>query len=498
MPRSRPSAPVTGRRAAHAVAGAILPLLAVATVGVALALLVPVPLAAQAPAAAPVVSPLTGVTLPEGARADRGMLKRLAARVVLADVANKSGGALADAPSPELYRLVHRPDLVDATLARFAAAGWTVGPTQPDGDDRFAWLSRGDRHVLAVVTPRPNDAWLYLGAATRGTPTRPVAVTTSTPEATRAPAAAAANTSPQTPASAPTTPAASPPARREVAAAPAAPARSAPSGPRRFAFTTTNFDDGWVATDDAGDGSVSIAKGAIAGRIGVRIPFDDAMRRDVTGWFWEREVASRWRVGATDDRAAELQYMQVDYREAEVTEQGGGAAYVAMLVHKTPAGGAAIVVRARDRATFRAAFPNPQDLERLVGYNRFAVAPADLAGHWSEASGAYTHLYYTATGGYAGMSGATVSAQFWLEADGSYRSEHKGIAQSLGAVTSVNQQEYRGRWTMRGNWELSLTNRFRGATDTFHAHLEVVPGGRWLVLTDASAPGIRYVLGLAR
>jgi hypothetical protein len=43
-----------------------------------------------------------------------------------------------------------------------------------------------------------------------------------------------------------------------------------------------------------------------------------------------------------------------------------------------------------------------------------------------------------------------------------------------------------------------MTDRFDGKTDTFLVQFERVQGGRILHLTDKSAPGVQYHLGLAR
>jgi hypothetical protein len=58
----------------------------------------------------------------------------------------------------------------------------------------------------------------------------------------------------------------------------------------------------------------------------------------------------------------------------------------------------------------------------------------------------------------------------------------------------VFQQEYRGRWRLDGDWELTLTNRAEGRSDTFLARFEAVRGGRLLHLIDKAHPGMQYTL----
>ncbi len=62
----------------------------------------------------------------------------------------------------------------------------------------------------------------------------------------------------------------------------------------------------------------------------------------------------------------------------------------------------------------------------------------------------------------------------------------------------VYQSEYRGRWSMNGLWELTRTNRYQGASDTFAVHFESVQCGRVLHLTNVKSIGIQYHLGKVR
>jgi hypothetical protein len=132
-------------------------------------------------------------------------------------------------------------------------------------------------------------------------------------------------------------------------------------------------------------------------------------------------------------------------------------------------------------------------MDNMQNRNRFAVALQDLPGSWVESSGAATQLYYVNSGNYAGMNAVSTSAEFWLQTNGSYQSQHKGASGMVGNQ-SFFQQEYKGKYSMNGNWELSMTNRYQGKTEIFNGYFEVVKGGRILHLSDKSAPGVQYHL----
>jgi hypothetical protein len=46
-----------------------------------------------------------------------------------------------------------------------------------------------------------------------------------------------------------------------------------------------------------------------------------------------------------------------------------------------------------------------------------------------------------------------------------------------------SNQEYKGQSTVT-NWNITLTNRFQGATEKYESYFEAVKGGRALILKD--------------
>ncbi len=278
---------------------------------------------------------------------------------------------------------------------------------------------------------------------------------------------------------------------------PATPPVALPSGPRRFQFTRSEFDDGWVAVEQPD--YVQVTKGALTAYLFYRVTMTEQMRppvTDVIDYFWNRDGRPRFDLQNANKRREESSYPPLEYVEGDVTDRANGKrAFAGMFVSRNNGGALNIMVVAPDKGTFYQAFPKPGDLERMMNYNKFAVAPGDLPGYWSESSGAFAQMYYVQSGNYAGMNAASVSAQFWIAPDGTYRSTHKGATGMVGNQ-KVFQQEYRGSWKLNGNWEMSMTNRFEGKTDTFLMQFEAVKGGRLLHLTDKQYQGVQYHLGV--
>jgi hypothetical protein len=432
-----------------------------------------------------ITSALTGVALPAGSRLDRGLLVRPAAKSALDASARSAGHQLSD--KFEVYKLPKNAetDVASAMSARLTAQGWTLSGGASTADERWQWMEKSGRKYMVLILPKPSDPWVYF-AEYRG-----VAAVAAAPSA---PPVSPSAPRPAAPAGAPSPASAPAPAGggNTLGPVPSAPGR------KGFAFTTTNFSDGWTSVERPA--FVEATRGAITAWLHHRTPITDAMRPPVTrvsDFFWNRDVRPRFDVLSEDRREAELMYEAVDYIEGEVRDRRSGqTGYLAMYVHKTPAGGSSIVVRAPDRAALRQQYPKPQDLEQLLGTNSFAVGSGDLPGYWLAGGSAYGQYYYTSSGNYAGMAGTALSDEFWFASDGTYRSLHKGVTTSVGGGYSGGQSEYRGRWSLNGNWELTLTNRFRAASEVFLARLEAVQGGRILHLTRKDAPGIRYALVL--
>ncbi len=418
-----------------------------------------------------VTSALTGLALPEGTKLDKGFLTRAAAKADLDMTAKGAGATLGSAY--EVYRL----GPIGGAVATFATvktlaegAGWTLTPSA-DGKT-WGWLDKGAVRRLLNFYVAKDGAWLYLAEVAQRAPA--VAATPAQGSAGATPTSGAKNAPP-----------------------PATPPVALPSGPRRFQFTRSEFDDGWVAVEQPD--YVQVTKGALTAYLFYRVTMTEQMRppvTDVIDYFWNRDGRPRFDLQNANKRREESSYPPLEYVEGDVTDRASGKrAFAGMFVSRNNGGALNIMVVAPDKGTFYQAFPKPGDLERMMNYNKFAVAPGDLPGYWSESSGAFAQMYYVQSGNYAGMNAASVSAQFWIAPDGTYRSTHKGATGMVGNQ-KVFQQEYRGSWKLNGNWELSMTNRFEGKTDTFLMQFEAVKGGRLLHLTDKQYQGVQYHLGV--
>ena len=235
--------------------------------------------------------------------------------------------------------------------------------------------------------------------------------------------------------------------------APAAPTTTAPpTTPAPTGAKRTNFDDGWVAIEEAD--WVRVTRGAVTVLIHHAAP---DLRPFTNPWegtsaVWNQLVAPRYagvanltlRRGFWDDGDAFGQSKH--FASATARDAQGQSIHVALF--RGGNGRRWIEIITPDKATFEKQLTVVRDqdgtdfepLNKLATYNKFAVAAADLVGGWTSSSGAGIEYVNVYTGGSAGFHHASSTSRFTFRADGSYASEWVG-AQNTGGAT-----QFGGEW----------------------------------------------------
>lgn len=256
-----------------------------------------------------------------------------------------------------------------------------------------------------------------------------------------------------------------------------------------YAFTTTNFDNGWTSTID--DDYVLTTKGNIKVYLSYIEKFNESeysgTGKEKRHHYWNTYVAKYFTTGEMRyNPGGALSDYSSDYIEGEaIDKQTGEKRYIAMILNIIAYTGtlSVIIASAPDVKQLRQQFPKADskydnDLRPMYGYNKFAIGKNDLTGRWSSSGGGTMSWYSTNTGEYAGATGAATSDVFTFNGNGTYSSEHKGGYGVVGAMNTY-QQKYKGAYTIN-NWELAVTNRWDGKTEQYSTWLEVVKGGRIL------------------
>lgn len=435
---------------------------------------------------APVQSALLGIALPESTSLGGNFLYRAAAREVLRLDAVRERVTLSS--RMEMFRLAMSAPPPAEIITAMQRAGWTVAMSASDPTSGVADKAGVASVLLSFVTGK-KDRWLY---------TAEIAQRTQTVVATR-PAP------PSDPASVATTPGAE--TIPAPVTEPAVPPAAADAGAGAFTFNTTNFDDGWTSV--IGDSYTKVSKGDL--RVVLHYQREEektymSVLAEQTALFWNLLVAPRYRdlTELIIERNNPGGYEAINYASGTATDiETGRRVYVVLFSHpnrKTHW----MEFATPDKATFDREFGEYRGKDTawdrwvaMAGRNRFAIAPTDFVGTWSDNFAGGMSMVFAATGRAAGMlyAGGNTTVSF----DGPrYRMD---VAGGSGMVGSIQNQyvSYTGRFSVLDNWTIAFDNNFQGRTRRFHASFEGIRGGRVLSLVlDEPGGGITLHLVRAR
>jgi hypothetical protein len=437
------------------------------------------PLAAQKNLLPASQSKLTGIALPASTKEDKRMLMRAAAKTTLDMEASDSGLLLGDAYEVYLLPAMDRSALSDSVSGALTMRGWNLPSNQKNAK---WWLVRKDKQeVMVYMEVGKKESSLYLAEVKGKAP----ANITATPAANAGLPAAS-------------TPSAANGTNRNTntSGVPSA----VRTGAGSYAFTTTNFDDGWTST--VHDDYVLVEKGNHAVYLLYHVPYN-ASQFSGTGlrdaeYYWDNYGTKYFNTKLKQFNDGGSIALKPPYMEGYgVDRRTGKSCFLGMYLLIVPNATSVVIGTAPDEASFRKLFPKANefagsDLAEMDRYNKFAIGPADLVGKWQNGNTETAQWYYTSPAGYEGYAGMTLaatSATFLFNSNGTYTSIHNG---ATGAVGSMNtfQQEYKGAYKVT-NWVITATNRWQGQTGRFDAYFKAVRGGRILLINDS---GTKYTL----
>ena len=265
-----------------------------------------------------------------------------------------------------------------------------------------------------------------------------------------------------------------------------------------FAFTTTRFDDGWVATVQPD--WVEASKGPIRAllhypREGTIFPADPAV---LINTVWDKLVAPRYSHLRDYRIAPTLTEMPRGYLSSgTVTDKQSGRDVFVVLFRRDDGW---IEIVAPNRQAFIQAFGlDPHaiqhtmysdiwaPLEKLSGYNKFAVGAADLRGKWTNNFTGMQEFYNVYTGNSVGTQVNSSSQTFDFLSDKSYQWELifvRGFAGNMQA----SQPRSRGTFRLPNNWQIEFSD-IEGSPKLYDAYFTAIKGGRVLKMNDARHPG---------
>lgn len=265
-----------------------------------------------------------------------------------------------------------------------------------------------------------------------------------------------------------------------------------------FAFTTTNFDDGWNST--AQEDWVEVTKGNIKVLIhypkeGTIFPADP---EPLTNAAWNILVSPRYshlkNYKTSYITAYERPYLGMGY----ATEKKSGKQVFVLLFRQGGSGWLEFVNP--DKNTFIQQYKFDPEVIRwdsesdllkplvaMVSYNKFAVAASDFIGTWTSNFSGMQQLYNVYTGNYAGMHTNQSNEEFVFDSSGSYNWKLLVVNGMVGNM-KYNQVKSSGKLIVLNNWQISCSS-IEGKAKKYNAYFSCIKGARLLHLLDAQYPG---------
>lgn len=276
-----------------------------------------------------------------------------------------------------------------------------------------------------------------------------------------------------------------------------------------FAFTSTNFDDGWTSTVQ--ENWVEVKKADIKvlihyPREGTIFPADPDI---LTNAAWNILVAPRY----SNLKNYKTSYISTYERpylgmgNAIETSTGKNVFIVffrqgqtGWIEFVTPDKNAFIRQFKFDPETIKwdseTSLMNP--LANMTTYNRFAIAASDFNGKWTSDFTGIQQMYHVYSGQYAGMNINQSNEEFVFKPGNTYNWKLL-VINGMAGNAKFAEVKSTGKLTVPNNWQIKFS-MIETRARTYHAFWSCIKGARILNLLDADFPGsgIYTKYGLAK
>jgi hypothetical protein len=439
-------------------------------------------------------SSVTAISLPSGSKKDSRIMSTAGAEMLFALETNKVKATLSGTEVLILPPSTAGGFNKDSLSLKLKAQGWNIVPVT--GEDKFSWLYKDKRTVISYFSADAKATNLYFSNA--AIPLNSVANTTSTTSST--PSTTSTTSTSSTSSTTSTTSTSSTPSTPTVPTTTAASKPStASASSAAFSFTSTNFDDGWTASEK--DDWVQVVKGNITVLLHYPNPAAGTPTYDynaVTSNAWNILVAGRYsNLQNFSVFSGAVEYEPSYFGTGDVTDNATGKRVFVALFRK--GGNTWTEIISPDRNSFVQAFGidiNKADyytgssmwdpLTKLPWYNRFAVSLPDIGGKWTNNFSGMQQYVNAYTGANAGMDTYSSSQIFEFDSGGNYKWE---ISVASGFVGSIKFQNAKssGVATLPNNWQIRFSD-LEGKPKIYNAYFSCLKGARILWLEDSSYP----------
>lgn len=424
-------------------------------------------------------SSITGISLPTGTKKDTRFLSEIAGKALLEMETKKAGMMISQT---EFLVIPVTPDFllsVDSIKLRLLEAGWILSPVQ-SGDEHYFWTDRNNTRVIGFLSGSKKEISLYFGETT-----------------------SQENSIPQQLYTPPTEPLQNQPLLQTEVALQDGQQQSnqqqsqtitqSSNGSSGISISTTNFDDGWMATPQAD--WVQLTKNNIAVYLHFALTLPDELVSGdgdpILNYFWNLLIVPRYTITQVLKMPFDpYAYKRTYFMEATATDNNTGQqVFLAFRIMIDNGIASCIEIKTTTKNEYVLEFPNLNKVAAMSGYNRFAISSTDIPGKWVESKGGFAQYYNVYNGNYAGMNAVSIQSQLTIGTDGQLLLEHKGAGGMVGNQQFFSEK-YNGPYTLT-NWDISFTDQ-SGKQTSYHAFYQAVKNGRILYLQNKQYSGQEY------
>ena len=261
-----------------------------------------------------------------------------------------------------------------------------------------------------------------------------------------------------------------------------------------FQFTTSNFDDGWISTEQENWVAVTKANAKVLIHYPNRAADKyNSVLLDGLKNAWNILVAPRYSAATNMQFRPISSWQSVEFAEASMVEKGTGKAVYVVLFKRDYSNGSGKYLEfiMPNKSAFEAEFGpyhntefNWEKMEKMATYNKFAVAPSDLKGHWTNDYSGMTQYANIYTGADAGATAHASAENFVFGASNTYNWD---LAVAGGMVGNLKFQTVKssGKFSVPNNWQVKFSS-IEGKPRTYNASFTAVKGARILWLDGKS------------
>ena len=267
-----------------------------------------------------------------------------------------------------------------------------------------------------------------------------------------------------------------------------------PTRKSNYQFSTSNFDDGWTSTEQ--EDWVSVTKGNT--KVLIHYPNQAADKynsvvMDGLKNAWDILIAPRYSSATNMQFRPLTGWQSIEFAEAEMVEKATGKKVYVVLFKMNYSNGSGRYLEfitpnkssfEQEFGAYRESTSGWEKMEKMATYNKFAVAPSDLAGKWTNKFSGMTQYVNAYTGASAGADTHASAENFEFGAGNTYKWD-LGVASGMVGNIKFQSVKASGKFSVPNNWQVTFSS-IEGKPRTYSASFSAVKGARILWLDDTA------------